>query len=85
MKNSSELYQLIGQNLSSIRREYSIGTQEKLAEETGLSLSFISQIESKKVDKGISLDTLLLISQRYNIDIRRFFDHYEDFLKDDNE
>ena len=56
-------------------------TQEKLAEELNLSRSFISHIESQKVNKGVSLDTLFLISQKYNIDIRDFFQGYEQFLK----
>lgn len=77
MINSNELYRLIGKNLSNLRREYSIGTQQKLAEDTGLSRSFISQIEGPNVDKGFSIDTLFLISQTYKIDIRRFFDNYE--------
>ncbi len=81
MRSSSELYTLIGHNLVKISKEFNIGTQEQLVEDTGLSMSFISQLESPSVDKGVSLETLFLISQRYNIDIRRFFDNYEDLLK----
>ena len=56
-------------------------TQEKLAEELDLSRSFISHIESPNVNKGVSIDTLFLISQKYNIDIREFFEGYENLMK----
>ena len=79
--NVNDLFNLIGLNLKSLRHEFNIGTQEKLADDTNLSRSFISQLESPKVLKGISLDTLFLISKYYNIDIRRFFDNYEKQLK----
>ena len=81
--NSNDLYRLIGRNIQSLRAEFNIGTQEKLADDLDLSRSFISQLESPGVDKGVSLETLFLISQKYNIDIRRFFDNYEELMKKD--
>ena len=81
MINYDGLYALIGYNFKRIRKEKIKVTQEKLAEELNLSRSFISHIESPKVNKGISIDTLFLISQKYNIDIREFFQGYEKFLK----
>lgn len=83
--NSSDLFRLIGKNIQSLRTEFKIGTQEKLAEDLDLSRSFISQLESPGVDKGVSLETLFLISQHYNIDIRRFFDNYEDLMDKENQ
>ena len=63
-------------------------SQEKLAEDTEMSRSFLSQVESKKVNAGVSLDTLFNIAQTYNIDIRDFFKGYESLMdsdkKDDN-
>ena len=81
--NSSDLFSLIGKNIQKIRKELNIGSQEKLAEDLDLSRSFISQLESPGVDKGVSLETLFLFSQQYNIDIRRFFDNYETLMKKD--
>ena len=78
--NSNDLFRLIGRNIHSLRAEFNIGTQEKLADDLDMSRSFISQIESPGVDKGVSLETLFLISQKYNIDIRRFFDNYETLM-----
>ena len=81
--NSNDLFRLIGRNIQSLRAEFNIGTQEKLADDLDLSRSFISQLERQGVDKGVSLETLFLISQKYNIDIRRFFDNYEELMKKD--
>ena len=60
-------------------------SQEKMAEEINMSRSFISQIESPNVDTGISLDTLFYIAQKYNFDIRTFFDGYEKLMKNNEE
>ncbi len=81
MKNTNELFKLIGKNFKDIRKNNLRLTQEKLAEETFMSRSFISQIESSKVDVGISLDTLFFIAQKYNFDIRDFFKEYENLMK----
>lgn len=80
MKEIYELYRLIGKNFKEIRKTKIKLTQEKLAEELDLSRSFISHIESPNVDKGISIDTLFLIAQKYNLDIRDFFVGYDDFM-----
>ena len=76
-----KLYSLIGKNFKNIRKEKIKLTQEQLAEALDLSRSFISHIESPDVDKGLSIDTLFLVSQKYNIDIREFFDGYEEINK----
>lgn len=81
--SSSDLFNLIGKNIQILRKELNISSQEKLAEDLDLSRSFISQLESPGVDKGVSLETLFLISQHYNIDIRRFFDNYEKLMEKD--
>ena len=81
MKNVDDLYNLIGKNFKKMREEKIKLTQEKLAEELDLSRSFISHIESPNVNKGVSIDTLFLISQKYNIDIREFFEGYENLMK----
>lgn len=82
MKNIYEFYNLIGKNLKEIRTKFG-DSQEKLAEKTDMSRGFISQIESPGVDTGVSLDTLYNISQEYNIDIRQFFDGYEELMRDE--
>lgn len=88
MRNIYALFDLIGKNLKDIRTNVIRKSQEKFAEETEMSRSFLSQIESPKVNAGVSLDTLFNIAQKYNIDIRDFFKGYESLMdsdmKDDN-
>ena len=85
MKNTYELFALIGQNMKSIRTNIIGKSQEKMAEDTDMSRSFISHIESPNVDTGISLDTLFFLAQKYNFDIRKFFDGYEKLMDKQNE
>ena len=85
MKNTYELFALIGRNMKSIRTDIIGKSQEKLAEETDMSRSFISQVESPNVDVGISLDTLFLLAQKYNFDIRKFFDGYEKLMENNKD
>lgn len=80
MKTANDLYDLIGKNMKNIRRDIIQKSQEKTAEDIGISRSFISHIESPNVDYGVSLDTLFIISQKYNFDIRKFFDGYEKLM-----
>ena len=82
MKNTYELFALIGQNMKSIRTNIIGKSQEKMAEDTDMSRSFISHIN---VDTGISLDTLFFLAQKYNFDIRKFFDGYEKLMDKENE
>lgn len=80
MKDTYELFNLIGKNMKSIRKEIIGKSQEKMAEDTDMSRSFISHVESPNVDMGISLDTLFFLAQKYNFDIRKFFDGYEELM-----
>ena len=82
VKNSYEIFSLIGRNMKRIRKDIIKKSQEQLAEETNMSRSFLSQIESPNVDVGISIDTLFYIAQKYNFDIRLFFEGYEDLSEE---
>ena len=84
MKSSYELFSLIGKNMKIIRQEIVKKSQEKMADETDMSRSFISQLESPNVDVGVSLDTLFYLAQKYDFDIRRFFDGYEELMNQNN-
>ena len=85
MKNTYELFTLIGKNMKSIRKDIIGKSQEKMAEDTDMSRSFISHIESPNVDTGISLDTLFFLAQKYNFDIRKFFYGYENLMDNDKD
>ena len=79
MHSTDEIYTLIGKNIKNIREHKLKLTQDQLAETLNMSRSFISHLESPNVNKGISIDTLFLISQKFNLDIRDFFEGYEEF------
>ena len=85
MRSTNELFNLIGQNMKSIRTNIVGKSQEKMAEDIDMSRSFISHLESPNVDTGISLDTLFFLAQKYNFDIRKFFDGYEKLMDKENE
>ena len=85
MKNSYELFSLIGKNFKYIRKNIIGCSQEKLAEDCNMSRSFISQIESPNVNTGVSLDILFYIAQKYNFDIRDFFKNYENLMNIKNQ
>lgn len=67
-----EIYNIIGRNIKKYRtlRGY---TQRSLSEALNLSESFIAKLESH-TNQTISIDTLLMISEFLNVDIKCFFD-----------
>ena len=70
----NKIYFIIGQNLKRIRKEKGL-TQEKLAEESNYSLSFIGNLESQKVYQTISVGSLYHLSKILNV-------HITELLKD---
>ncbi len=76
MENIDEFYKTIGQNIKKVRMR-AHETQEQFAEKLDMSRGFISQLESPNLNVGVSLDTLFIISQKYDVDIRTFFDKNE--------
>lgn len=72
--DENKIYFIIGQNLKRIRKEKGL-TQEKLAEESNYSLSFIGNLESQKVYQTISVRSLYHLSKILNV-------HITELLKD---
>ena len=74
MTNSKQvdIYNLIGQNIKKYR-ELKGYTQRSLSEALLLSESFIGKLESR-THQTISIDTLKLIADFLDVDIRDFFD-----------
>lgn len=65
-------YLILSGNVKKFRLMKGI-TQEKLAELTDLSLSYIKQIESKREFKNVTFTTLEKIAKSLNISIRDLF------------
>ena len=79
--NQKELSQIIGKNIKKYRTSTFIDgkklTQEKLAEAINVSVSLISNLESSKSNKGISI----IISVVLNTPISKFFEVSNEYKK----
>lgn len=79
---SSELFKIIGKNIKYYRKLYNLEkgkmTQEKLAELTDVSIALIGNLESEKIDQGLSVFTLWKISKALEIPIEKLFDGIDD-------
>lgn len=73
-------YELIGKRVKKARREKGI-TQEKFAEELGVSVSFISQVETG--EKKFNLARISEVSKILERPISYFVDGYEGKSEDD--
>lgn len=80
--NKKKLNTIVGKNIKKYRllynSKYGKMTQEDLAELINVSVSLISNLESNKSTKGISITNLYKISIVLKIPISKFFeDTYE--------
>lgn len=66
-------YDIVRINIKKYRLEKRY-TQQRLADETELSIDYIAEIESLKRRKSFSLATLGRIADILNVDIKKFFD-----------
>ncbi len=80
MYSEIELNKIVGENIKYYRQLYNIGksnnkriTQEKLAELADVSTSLIGNMESDKINQGISIYTLYKISSVLSVPVEHFF------------
>ncbi len=80
--NQSELNTIIGKNVKKYRnlynKKYGKMTQENLAEIINVSVSLISNLESNRINKGISIANLYKISIVLKVPISKFFEDEND-------
>ena len=73
----NELFDIIGKNVKYYRQLYSLNyqkmTQEQLAEKANVSTALIGNLESNKINQGISVITLYRLSQILNVPVDDFF------------
>lgn len=70
-----ELNIIIGKNIKKYRKRCNKKfTQEHLAEAINVSVSLISNLESEKINMGISISNLYKISVVLNVPINKFFE-----------
>ena len=61
----------IGKKVAKYRKQEGL-SQEELANEVGISYSYVTQIEAPKVVKKMSLEVLFDIADVINIDVKDF-------------
>ena len=71
-KDLLKQYLIFSNNIKRIRKEKNL-TQEKLAEISDLSISYVKQIESTKDYKNLTLTTMLKISKALEVSINELF------------
>ena len=76
--NSTEWFKVIGKNVKYYRKLYNLKngkmTQENLAEIVDVSTALIGNLESDKIEQGVSVYTLWKISKALNVPIDKLFD-----------
>ncbi len=79
---SSEFFKIIGKNIKYYRKLYNLEkgkmTQEKLAELADVSIALIGNLESEKIEQGLSVFTLWKISKALEIPVEKLFDGMDD-------
>ena len=70
-----ERFRILGLRIAYYRKMRGM-TQEQLAEAIGRSVSFVSQIEANNAAdvKGVSLETLFLMSEKLGVSMARLFE-----------
>lgn len=71
-KDITTQYNTFNKNIKYYRKKLGF-TQEDLAEKSGLSISYIKQIESKREYSNVTFITLSKLSMALNVTIRELF------------
>ena len=72
-QNDSQLYSVIGKNIKRQRTAAQL-TQTQFADKLGISLSYLTKIESAKCDKSMSLSLLNHVANTLTIEITDLFE-----------
>lgn len=77
MKHSDTYYfDIIRRNIKKYRKEAGL-TQQELADKAGITMNYLSKIESPKMNRGFTITILGRIADALEIDIRKLFDEIE--------
>ena len=84
--SDEEIFNIIGKNVKYYRQLYNLNheklTQEQLAEKINVSTALIGNLESNKINQGISVTTLYRLSQTLEVPIDNFFKLPPKYTKD---
>ena len=73
MHNDNYYYNLIRTNIKKNRIKANL-TQQELADKAGITMNYLSKIESERMNRGISVVIIGRIADALEIDIRNLFD-----------
>ena len=71
-ESDTSLYRVIGANIKYYREQAKL-TQMQLAEQSGISISYLSKIEAAGCNKSLSISALNQIANVLGIEIIQFF------------
>ena len=74
--NDEQLYASIGKNIKIYRNKMGL-TQQQLSEKSGISMSYLTKLESAKCEKSISISLLNIIANTLDVDITKFLEERE--------
>ncbi len=72
----SQQYKLIGQAIQKYRKESGL-TQEQLADQASISISYLTKIEASGCDQPFSLEVLLDIKEVLGVSIHKLLEDIE--------
>lgn len=73
MHNDNYYYNLIRTNIKKYRIKANL-TQQELADKAGITMNYLSKIESERMNRGFSVVIIGRIADALEIDIRKLFD-----------
>ena len=73
MHNDNYYYNLIRKNIKKYRIKANL-TQQELADKAGITMNYLSKIESERMNRGFSVVIIGRIADALEIDIRNLFD-----------
>ena len=72
MHNDNYYFDIIRYNIKKQRENAGL-TQQQLSDKVGITMNYLAKIESKKLQRGLSIVILGRIADALNIDIRELF------------
>lgn len=76
MHDDTYYFDIIRHNIRKYREIAGL-TQQELADKAGITMNYLSKIESQKMNRGFTIVTLGRIADALEIDIRKLFEPIE--------
>ena len=81
MHNDNYYFDIIRYNIKKQRENAGL-TQQQLSDKVGITMNYLAKIESKKLQRGLSIVILGRIADSLNIDIRELFNPVNEIRKE---